>query len=221
MSAAELCFAALNSASESDREGLLTAVVITSALCGLFSFVLLIKATTPTRLFCCVGVRRYGGKRDSDASGALNRRLLYRYFWFMTAASFSGAITWYSGLRNQQGNLQADAISSDDCPSKQALKAASQSWNMLYFIFKPISFISGNLALVIPLLRLFDISNIRTGSKKRQLTRCSRAIVAVLCASCFALSLISCWYGAYVSSRLQLHFSVDSEALCSANSSIA
>jgi hypothetical protein len=46
----------------------------------------------------------------------------------------------------------------------------------MYFIFKPISLLSGTLALVIPLLHLFDISNVVTGSIKRKISRVSRAI---------------------------------------------
>jgi hypothetical protein len=138
----------------------------------------------------------------------------------MTAASFSGAITWYCGLRKQQADVQ-DAVMSGNCLPQQAFKAQAQWWFTGYNIFRPVALISGSLALVVPLLRLFDISNISTGSANRNFSRTSRAIVAFFSASCFALSLISCWYNAYVSSRRHLHFSANSEALCSVNSSLA
>ena len=92
---------------------------------------------------------------------------------------------------------------------------------VLYFVFKPMSLVGGMLALVVPLLRLFDISNMATGSTKRALTRLSRAIVAFVCASCFAVSFISCWYAADVSSKLRIHYLTNSQALCLNNSSPA
>ncbi len=111
----------------------------------------------------------------------------------MATASFSGAITWYSALQKQQADVRAEAMSSD-CPSQLLVLALSESWYTIYFIFKPVSLLTGTLALVIPLLRLFDISNVATGFIKRKITRVSRAIVALVCACCFALSFISCWY---------------------------
>jgi hypothetical protein len=111
----------------------------------------------------------------------------------MTIASISGAITWYSALRKQQADVEAAALSSE-CPLQQAANALSELWYMVYFIFKPVSLVSGSLALLVPLLRLFDISNTHSGSMKRRLTTKIRASVAFVCASCFALSLVSCWY---------------------------
>ena len=76
----------------------------------------------------------------------------------------------------------------------------------MYFIFKPVSLVSFSLVLVVPLLRLFDIGNIATGSSKRALTRLSRFTVALACGSCFLASIIACWYGAEVSSRLRYYY---------------
>jgi hypothetical protein len=141
MSAADLCFSALTSTSNSEREGLLTAVVATLAFCGVFSVAMLLKARgpigcifTPTRICSvqsCVEIRWPSGTGSSNTSGALNRSLLDRYFWFMAAASVSGAITWYAGLRRQQAIIEA-GVASSDCPSQQALNAISESWYSPY-----------------------------------------------------------------------------------------
>jgi hypothetical protein len=215
MSVSDLCLSAFNSDANSAREAFLVAVVVASALCGLLSSAFLIKKhvrlptvciLTPKLLFTrksCVEVRWHGGAgagagggggaNERGATPSLNIRLVHRYLWFMASASFSGAITWYAALQKQQADVTADGMSSD-CPSQLLVFALSESWYMIYFIFKPISLLTGTLALVIPLLRLFDISNVATGSIKRKITRVSRVIVALVCACCFALSLISCWY---------------------------
>ena len=223
MSVSDLCLSAFNSDANSAREAFLVAVVVASALCGLLSSAFLVKKhvrlpivciLTPKLLFTrksCVEVRWHGGGGGGGGGGAggggggaaaanergttpsLNIRLIHRYLWFMASASFSGAITWYAALQKQQADVTADGMSSD-CPSQLLVFALSESWYMIYFIFKPISLLTGTLALVIPLLRLFDISNVATGSIKRKITRVSRVIVALICTCCFALSFISCWY---------------------------
>ena len=212
MSVSDLGLSAFNSDANSAREAFLVAVIVASALCGLLSSAFLIKKhvrsptvciLTPKLLFTresCVEVRWHGGgggggggANNRGTPPSLNSRLVHRYLWFMAAASFSGAITWYSSLQKQQADVRAEAMSSD-CPSQLVVLALSESWYTIYFIFKPISLLSGTLALVIPFLRLFDISNVATGSIKRKITRVSRAIVALVCACCFALSFISCWY---------------------------
>jgi hypothetical protein len=206
MSVSDLCLAAFNSDANAAREAFLVAVVIASAFCGLFSSAFLVRKSsligcilTP-KLFCtrksCVEVR-WAGANDCRVPHSLNHRLVHRYLWFMAAASFSGAITWYSALQKQQADVKAGGMSRDsdsDCRSQLVVQALSESWYMIYFIFKPVSLLTGTLALVVPLLRLFDISNVATGSIKRNITRGSRIIVAFVCTCCFALSFVSCWY---------------------------
>jgi hypothetical protein len=209
MSAAELCTTALESGSNSSREGLLYTVVAAEATCGIISLCILIKSRA------C-----FSNTSNSTASDSLNRGLLVRYAHFMSIASFSGAITWFAILQKQNADVSIRAMAGD-CLAQMQLHVLSQRWFVVYFVFKPVLLACGMLAKSVPLLRLFDVGNIAHGSKKRDFARATRVIVTFAFVSCNAVSFIASWYGAAVSSSLSHHYASSSQALCSSHSSDA
>lgn len=181
--AADLCKTALESGSNASREGLLYTVIVVEALCGFLSLAMLIKARA-----CCSNAP----VSTTSDSNTLNRGLLKRYAHFMTVASFSGAVTWYSILQKQNADVSIRAMA-HDCRAQMPLNVESQSWFVVYFVFKPVLLLCGMLAKSVPLLRLFDVGNIAHGSKKRDFARATRVIVTLAFVSCNAISFCASW----------------------------
>ena len=88
-----------------------------------------------------------------------------------------------------------------------------------YFIFKPVAFLCYTSGKSVTLLRLFDISNMNHGAKKRNFDRIVYAFVAVTFGVCNSISIVTSWYAAGVAMQLRQLYASSADALCNSSAS--
>jgi hypothetical protein len=114
------------------------------------------------------------------------------YAHFMAWAALAGAFVWFTVLKRT--SFDREATVTRDCASRNALKAQSSAWYAVFAVFRPVSVILFSLGKSVPLLRLFDISNISHGSRRRKITRNTRlTVTAVFSVNIIAISTSSWW----------------------------
>ena len=88
-----------------------------------------------------------------------------------------------------------------------------------YFVFKPVAFLCYTCGKSVTLLRLFDISNMNHGAKRRQFDRVLSVFVAVTFGVCNLISVVTSWYAAGVAMQLRELYASSAAALCNSSSS--
>ena len=88
-----------------------------------------------------------------------------------------------------------------------------------YFIFKPIAFLFYTSGKSVTLLRLFDISNMNHGAKRRIFDRIIHVFVAVTFGGCNSISIVTSWYAAGVAMQLRQLYASSAGALCNSTDS--
>lgn len=224
MNATKLCLHSLDASSGSRAIELAMYISVFAfvLLSGLLSAAFLIKARV-----------RCGGKPDQKPSGdspLSTAGLMRNYLPCLALSSFCNLLqVMFLYLKRANDKSVGDILEvhfsnfnstaaafADRCAARQ-LYAQSYLYFGLQFIFEPFAIASSTLALSIPLLRLFDVSNIAHGPKRREIRRRSRVAMTLIFVSCYAVVAISCFYAAALSFTFRGHHLDTAIASCEAS----
>jgi hypothetical protein len=227
MNVTHLCLQSLHASSGRQAIELAMYIIVFALelLSGLLSAAFLIKA----RVFC-------GGKTDQKPSGdspLSTAGLMRNYLPCLAVASFCKLLqVMFLYLKRANDTSVGDVLEihfsnfnstaaafTDRCASRQ-LHAQSYLYFGLQFIFEPFAIASSTLALSIPLLRLFDVSNIAHGPKRREIGRRSRVAMTLIFVSCNAVVAISCFSAAALSFTFRGHHLDAAIASCEASQTL-